>query len=392
MHPVAGYVKQPQKYEQDHCCEIVALSILEKAYAKQLTNSFPLVAGSKLVKTPDKVQKRILPVIKNKASEHLCLFAHFDKGNVVDDYVIKYVSSIHNLGFDVIFVSTSKLSDEELNKVRPHCRQAITRSNSGHDFGSWSLGFRLFSSEYEGQLLLANDSVYCIVDDLGPVLAQLRSLPGLVRGMVESLQSDRHIQSWFILFDPLVHHSALLKAFFLQDFSLMNKAEIIQNGEVRLSKSLIESGYGLSTLFSFDGRFKSYLLNYNPSHSAWKQLLNYYNIPFIKVELLRENPLQLSNLASWRTEVDQRSPDMVVAIERHLSRTSANWDRLIVGKSKLWNTFSHQGFIARDIDLRIHEKLFLCNLNESVFNSLQPFARIIYYLVSRLFKKVRLKD
>ena len=69
----------------------------------------------------------------------LCLFAHFDKDSIVDDYVLHYLAKLKELPFSIIFISASPLGGGEQAKLAGCCDDVIVRPNAGLDFGSWSL-------------------------------------------------------------------------------------------------------------------------------------------------------------------------------------------------------------------------------------------------------------
>ncbi|MEY3020272.1 MAG: hypothetical protein RLZZ272_1256, partial [Actinomycetota bacterium] len=54
----------------------------------------------------------------------------------------------------------------------------------------------------------------------------------------------------------------------------------------------------------------------NLTHHLWRGMLREHDLPFLKVELLRDNPLGVDT-ADWQAEL---APDWVRIIERHLAR------------------------------------------------------------------------
>lgn len=255
--------------------------------------------------------------------DKLCLFAHFDQDDLLADYVLYYLNAIRATGFEIVVISTSRLSAEDVSRLRSVAYDVLLRKNEGHDFASWSLGIERYSSSVSGQLMIANDSVYGPIGDLIQTLARLTSVPADVYGMIESAEIKRHLQSWLVIFEPHVHSSSAFRAVFSQQFHGMSKAEIIQNGEINLSQSLISQGYKIRSLF--DGKLNNggnlkILSNY--SHFLWRELIELENIPFLKIELLRVNPGQIANLSAWKDVVEIRQPELVQMIESHLMRVS----------------------------------------------------------------------
>ena len=119
-------------------------------------------------------------------ARNLCLFAHFDAFNRVEPYVLRYVEAIHSCDFEVVFISTAMIPDTDCAALLRFCREVIRRPNTGLDFASWATGYAKYGHNFEGELLLANDSVYGPIGKLDDALSRLRALPGDVRGMVEA--------------------------------------------------------------------------------------------------------------------------------------------------------------------------------------------------------------
>ncbi|HTV30272.1 MAG TPA: hypothetical protein VMF32_21150, partial [Xanthobacteraceae bacterium] len=98
--------------------------------------------------------------------QDVCLFAHFDKDDRIDDYVLRYLAQLRELNFSIVFISTSRLPAAETARLQGTCCDVILRDNAGLDFASWSVGFAKHAAAIGGRLLLANDSVYGPVGSL----------------------------------------------------------------------------------------------------------------------------------------------------------------------------------------------------------------------------------
>ena len=42
--------------------------------------------------------------------QDVCLFAHFDKDDRLDDYVLRYLAKLKELNFAIVLISTSRLA------------------------------------------------------------------------------------------------------------------------------------------------------------------------------------------------------------------------------------------------------------------------------------------
>lgn len=253
--------------------------------------------------------------------QNVCLFAHFDKGDRLDDYVLRYLAMLDELNFTTILISTSRLSPADIARARPLCADIILRENTGLDFASWSAGFAKHSPAIKGRLLLANDSVYGPIGNLGNALKRLTCTAADFYGMVESIEIAPHLQSWFLLFEPWVVHDRTFTSFLAQPFSTMTKGQIIERAEVGLSSRLVGAGFRYHALYlaSQEGWIARHY-PMNPTHFLWRELVLDNGVPFLKVELLRTNPMDLEtpeDILSFLRSIDD---NMGRLIESHRAR------------------------------------------------------------------------
>jgi lipopolysaccharide biosynthesis protein len=259
--------------------------------------------------------------------EDVCLFAHFDPENKVDDYVLRYLRELKKLNFAVVFISTAQLSKSDVERLRTDCCDVILRENAGLDFGSWSAGFAKHGASIGGRLLLANDSVYGPIRSLREALDRLTAKPADFYGMVESMQAAPHLQSWFLLFEPWVVRHEAFKQVLAQPFSLMNKRQIVANGEVALSRRLMAAVFRYEALCKDDsfGRTPARHAN-NPMLLFWREVLE-RGVPFLKIELLRANPLGVEDASTILASVERSDPALSSIIRSHLARLKSSAPR-----------------------------------------------------------------
>jgi len=285
-------------------------------------------------------------------SKKLCLFAHFDRDDRVAPYVTRYVKAIAAIGFEVVFISASKPNESELAPLREVCSDIMLRQNCGHDFGSWADGFRRYKQHLEGELLLANDSVYGPIGDLGLAVDRLRALNAGMAGFVESAAHVPHLQSWFLLVRPNVYNSAAFQDVLLQDFTGRTKADIVKSGEIGLSAAVRDMGFRIAGLFS-DVNFVFAGHPFNPTMLLWRELIEKAGCPFIKIELLRDNPCRIPGLAKWRKVVSRRAPELTCMIEMHLAQLTGRPEASVAQGTLLpQSLFHYWGWYRRAFRLR----------------------------------------
>jgi rhamnan synthesis protein F len=233
----------------------------------------------------------------------VCLFSHFDAAGRILPYVQRYLSELSRCGFEIHLVSTSpNLSASDRRKVeregvRVHCRE-----NIGLDFASWqwALNHVVQLAEVDW-LLLANDSVFGPIFDLEPLFRSQFAEKADFWGITDSHDVAWHLQSYFLCLRGDVARSEAFRDVFAVDFAGLTKQEIIRDGEISLSQSLLHSGFRGSAVCRFDRlRISGDHGQCNPTHFYWDQLIARLGCPFIKRELIRDNPMKLASAGYWK--------------------------------------------------------------------------------------------
>ena len=257
--------------------------------------------------------------------QDVCLFAHFDKDDRLDDYVLRYLAKLKELNFAIVLISTSRLAAPEIARAQGLCDDVMLRSNDGGlDFASWAAGFAKHGDTTGGRLLLANDSVYGPIGNLGRALDRLTRAAADFYGMVESVEIAPHLQSWFILLQPQVVRSVAFRSIMAQPFAAMTRPEIIKSGEVGLSGQLTAAGFRYDALYRNKGT-----ATLPPRHDAhpmllyWREALFDAGVPFLKITLLRDNPIGGEDAPAILRQVEQIDPGICSLIRAHLARAAA---------------------------------------------------------------------
>jgi Rhamnan synthesis protein F len=256
------------------------------------------------------------------AADDVCLFAHFDHDGRIDDHVVRYLESLQTTGFRIVFVTASRINSSDRQRLARICDDVILRENRGLDFGSWSEAYGRHRGSIKGRLLLTNDSVYGPIGNLGLTLQRLLAVPADVYGLVECNLTAPHLQSWFLLLENRVAQGDVFAALMSQPFAEMAKADVIKAGEIALSRRLLAAGYRLRALSTAgSGGPLSRLFPIHPMHPLWREMIEGEGVPFLKVELLRDNPTAVADLVDVPAVVSGHAPDLVAMIERHQART-----------------------------------------------------------------------
>jgi hypothetical protein len=100
----------------------------------------------------------------------------------------------------------------------------------------------------------------------------------------------------------------------------LTKDEIIRRYEIGLSTGLWHAGLRSHALYDPDRYgLLSRSETFNASHFLWKELICEMGMPFIKIDLLRDNPLFVTDVEEWRDVVAAHRPSLLAAIADDLT-------------------------------------------------------------------------
>ena len=257
-----------------------------------------------------RIQKPSLSTGRCKAA----VFVHYDPNGVIEPYVIHALMA-YRAWFDrVLFLSTSALSNQELDKVRPLVASVLVRQNEGYDFMSWRVGWHLLSDLALEDVTFINDSVYGPHDQTRTFLFEMSKSRADLWGASLSREVRPHVQSYFMRFGPRLLKSGFAARFWGSVGVIADKPTLIRHNEVGLSALVERSAFTIGGLVDFgvvspetrqralrdnqlpegSGRAAARdilsRVDPNPLQLYWKETLRLGN-PFVKIELLKTNPL-----------------------------------------------------------------------------------------------------
>lgn len=273
------------------------------------------------------------------------IFAHYDKDGVVDPHV-EFMLRAYRRHADRLIVISAGGREAAVAPLRAWCDVALVRENVGHDFCSWKLGVEYLGdvSAYD-EILFVNDSIYGPLFDLQRLFDGVATRTEDFWGLVRSHQIGTHIQSFFFCFRRRPIRDGFFQRFWDSVEPQPSKQMLIEHYEVGLTGQLMAAGYTTFALFDQQemslfariraglingrsrrrgrlGTLKSYVRNrrvLNPTHKLWRTLIE-SGAPFLKIELLRSNPLEM-DLECVRSFVQRRTDYDWSLIENHVRRT-----------------------------------------------------------------------
>ena len=298
----------------------------------------------------------------------ICLFAGYDPDNVIDDYVVAYLSALSRHA-DIYYLADCAMPPSELNKLRGIAKGAWAGRHGSYDFGSYSMLARsLVGWDLIGQydeLLLANDSCY-LLSDFDAVFARmdarrcdwwgLQATKGIARtrdaennqfkqpiplpivraSMLDAFEGDDLydflVSSYFVAYRKPVIDDAGFRKLLNAVTAQPNKQNIIQKYEIGLTRYLITRGLVFDT-------FMPDLYPFHPIYTNWHFRLIEEGFPLFKRYLLTANHYRVAHLFRWKEKILRMVPGADTAMmERNLLRITASdvlERNLYIGTSKL---------------------------------------------------------
>jgi hypothetical protein len=268
------------------------------------------------------------------------LFMHFDRYGNVRPQILHYIRELIANGRSVVFVTNAgKLTPAALAALREICAGIIIRKNLGYDFGAWRDAIEFLQLPRPGteELILANDSLFGPIKPLSDLLAKIDYSEADIWGLTESWQYRYHLQSFFLAFGKTALASAAFTKFWDSVRPVPVKSFIVRAYEIGITQAMAKGGLRCAAIWPYqtllvlvdrneveklipieDDDFgkqdpvhitrKLHVLRLrdavarriplNPSADLWRQLL-LLGFPFIKRELLRDNPTRVEDLHDW---------------------------------------------------------------------------------------------
>lgn len=181
------------------------------------------------------------------------VFAHFDKNNTIQGYVIYYLKELKKVSDTIIFVSDCDLPDNEIKKIKPFVKEAIAYRHGEYDFGSYKRGFKYLDENNllnnVDELIFANDSCLGPLYSLEKVweIMDKRECDFWGTNYFNYKSHKPHVQSFFLVFKSQVYKSNVFRDFIYSIKKEETKDEIIQKYEVGLSQLLLVNGFKLDS-------------------------------------------------------------------------------------------------------------------------------------------------
>ena len=219
-------------------------------------------------------------------SKHILLLALYEKDKIRED-IFELIKHYKKNNFSIIAINTSKLKQEQKDKLTPFCDVYLERNNYGQCFGSYKEGLLYLYKHTDYQniqsVTILNDSVYYLKENLPKLIELSRSAHFF--GLTENKDFRYHISSYALFISNKILTADIFKNFWKKYQLTSSRKDIILNGEIKLSKILIENNHDIKPAYDIDVLSKIYL----------HQIFELYPSYFFKNENYLEDYLKLCN-------------------------------------------------------------------------------------------------
>lgn len=220
------------------------------------------------------------------------VFAHYDKQNLVDDYVVYYLKALKEIAQEIVFVSCCNIENPEvLDGIVSHI---IAEPHDEYDFGSYKRGFLHLLPQLNefDELVFANDSCFGPFHPLKEIFEEMDAKDCDFWGMTKNKFGYRkkpnhffvkrpHIQSYFVVLKKNIFTSDVFKNFIISVKHEDKKEFIVSNYEIGMTECLCENG------FNYDVYVNAYDRINNITILKWRQIIQNHKMPFMKCSLPR---------------------------------------------------------------------------------------------------------
>ena len=282
--------------------------------------------------------------IPHKKYKKLCLMSHFDVDDMIDPYVVNYLTKLAEEGIEVFLISSCpNLNHNEVAKIKPYCSKIILKKNFGFDFACWQEGIKQVESlaSYT-HLILANDSTYGPLYSLDKLFKKMEGERYDLMGILESWEITPHLQSFFIVFHQKILKDQAFFHFFLKKVKLFrSQRKMIQQGELKLKEYFVDKGFHVGAFcdipslitkiqkkqyeyYSTKSILSEFIANNNPYHFFWDFLIMEMDFPFLKISVFKGRDDLYSLYRKYWPEVLKESQYDINLIKNHLRRIAPN--------------------------------------------------------------------
>lgn len=214
------------------------------------------------------------------------------RGTTLLPHSVDHARAWHDAGYDVIVVVIAAAATDRIDVAAlAFARGILIRQNRGYDFGAWAAAIAALTPAITrcDVVAIANDSVLGPSSRFAAMVLRAEAAPGDLVGLTLSREITCHFQSFVLFFKSAALRSNVFEQFW-GNVRSGDRRYVIDHYELTLKAIFEASGIRTHALWSLE-------TDGNPTLSLWNLLLT-GGFPYLKVELLRDNPHR-AQLEGW---------------------------------------------------------------------------------------------
>lgn len=227
----------------------------------------------------------------------VCLFMAYAPDGRLFPHTVRYCADLRAQGLQVLLVMATDRTDLRALDPGPDAADGLlVRGNAGFDFAAWASALRACPGLWQApEIWFANDSMYHSPALLPAMVRRVRESGADLVALTASTEVAPHVQSYFFALKAPPDRRAEVRRFWDEVRPLVAKLEVIRRYEIPHRARMEAAGLMVEVLYETPAAPGNHL------QGQWRALLG-QGFPFVKVELLRDNPFGL-DLAGWRQEL-----------------------------------------------------------------------------------------
>lgn len=340
-------------------------------------------------------------------SKRLGVFIFYDRDSIIDDYVIYMLDSLNQAVDNILFISNSKLDNDELKKIDKYNIDINIRDNIGLDAGAFKYAYDKYGRDYFNQydeVILLNDTFFGPFKPFKDIINSMNDKDIDFWGLTANYDSEdgtgaaidgyihSHIQTYFVAYRKSVVSSDFFNNYWTSYKIAKNNSftTVVNNHESYFTYRLEQAGFIWDTYIDLSHYKKEdYKFNYNIYGYSSYTLLNNYNCPFIKRK----------NFAFYKQEALYMNNGLDTVKSLEWIKNNTNYDINMIYKNiiRLYNPVDlyqslNMNFIVSASKNKYDKKvLLLCNIaNKKAYNivknNIESLNAVDIKLISNIYK------
>ncbi len=252
--------------------------------------------------------KEIIKEFKiNTEKGRTVIFAVFTQNGKIPDTTIYMLNGLKKIAKNIILVADNPIFEEEINKIKDIvCYCSFTRNNE-YDFGSYKRGF-LYAKEKgildnSTSLTLCNDSCYGPVFPFEPIFNTMEQKNIDFWGMVANDEFRYHLQSYFLVFNPVVFKSDVFEAFIKSIKQEKTVQDVILKYETHFTETLKNAGFTCESYIKHEENTNTFPRCFHSNLTVFPVFLLKHGCPLVKVKALKSPLCNFEDIENTLTHI-----------------------------------------------------------------------------------------